>query len=218
MEAPYGNFCFADDCALATHSIEVIQCIMDCFPTACRHFSFKVNLSKTEAMYQPAPSKAPDALQLPPVVISVTEIKRVNRSCYLSSTNVQQWMPGCGSYSAHHKSQQCLGHPHTKTSKNVGSSCRQKIAVYWVVVLSVLLYGCKYGLCIVATSSSLSSSTSAACTTPVGSNGRTECPTYMSWRNMSFLALSVCLSAVSPGGPLMWSVWKIAEFQTCFCT
>ena len=36
-------------------------------------------------MYQPGPSKAPDAPQAPPIVINITEIKRVE-FCYLSST------------------------------------------------------------------------------------------------------------------------------------
>ena len=58
------------------------------FLTACRHFSLSltVSLSKTETMYQPAPSKAPDAQHLLPIVIGGTKIKKVEKFCYHSST------------------------------------------------------------------------------------------------------------------------------------
>ena len=51
MKAFLWEFLFTDNCALATHSHENIQYIMDHFSTACRHFGLAISLSKTEAMY-----------------------------------------------------------------------------------------------------------------------------------------------------------------------
>ena len=79
MEALLCEFLFADDYALTIHSHEDIQCIMDHISNACKHFGFAINLSKTEAMYQPA-------LQSPSIVINGMEIKRVEKFCYLGST------------------------------------------------------------------------------------------------------------------------------------
>ena len=44
---------FADDSALATHSAEELQKIMDAFSDASKKFGLKINIKKTEVLYQP---------------------------------------------------------------------------------------------------------------------------------------------------------------------
>ena len=44
---------FADDSALVTHSAEEIQKIVDVFSGASKKFDLKINIEKTEVLYQP---------------------------------------------------------------------------------------------------------------------------------------------------------------------
>ena len=45
---------FADDSALVAHSAEVIQKIVDAFSDASKKFGLKINITKTEVLYQQA--------------------------------------------------------------------------------------------------------------------------------------------------------------------
>ena len=76
MEALLQEFHFIGSCSMAAYFHEDIQCIANDFSTACRFFSLGISLSKAEAMYQPAPSKALDAPQPTLNVINGTEINR----------------------------------------------------------------------------------------------------------------------------------------------
>ena len=44
---------FADDSALVAHSAEEMQQIVDCFSNASKKFGLKINIKKTEVLYQP---------------------------------------------------------------------------------------------------------------------------------------------------------------------
>ena len=44
---------FADDSALVAHSAEEMQKIVDAFSNASKKFSLKINIKKTEVLYQP---------------------------------------------------------------------------------------------------------------------------------------------------------------------
>ena len=44
---------FADDCALVSHSAEEMQKIVDAFSDTSKKFGLKINIKKTEVLYQP---------------------------------------------------------------------------------------------------------------------------------------------------------------------
>ena len=44
---------FADDCALAAHTIQEAQHLLDCFVAATRRFGLSVSIKKSEVMFQP---------------------------------------------------------------------------------------------------------------------------------------------------------------------
>ena len=50
------NFLFADNCALAAHSEEDLQCLDDCFSTAAKVFGLTISIKKTEVLCQAAQS------------------------------------------------------------------------------------------------------------------------------------------------------------------
>ncbi|XP_076439429.1 uncharacterized protein LOC143278949 [Babylonia areolata] len=75
FEALLREFLFADDCALAAHTHEDMQFIMDRFSTSCRCFGLTISLSKTESMYQQASSQNASASPPHTIKIDDTEIK-----------------------------------------------------------------------------------------------------------------------------------------------
>ena len=46
QEALVRDFLFADDCALAAHSEEDLQCLADCFSTAAKAFGLQISIKK----------------------------------------------------------------------------------------------------------------------------------------------------------------------------
>ena len=55
QEALVRDFLFADDCALAAHSEEDLQCLADYFSTAAKAFGLTISDKKTEVLCQTAP-------------------------------------------------------------------------------------------------------------------------------------------------------------------
>ena len=49
QEALVRDFLFADDCALAAHSEEDLQCLADCFSNAAKAFGLTISIMKTGA-------------------------------------------------------------------------------------------------------------------------------------------------------------------------
>ena len=48
---------FADDSALVAHSVEEMQKIVDALSDASRKFGLKINIKKTEVLYQPSATR-----------------------------------------------------------------------------------------------------------------------------------------------------------------
>lgn len=87
FEALLQEFLFADDCALAATTPDDIQHIVNRFSVSCKCFGLTISLGKTEAMFQPPPSpQKPAVLLQPPVSIDNTDLKTVEKFCYLGST------------------------------------------------------------------------------------------------------------------------------------
>ena len=131
---------FADDSALVAHTAEDMQMLVDCFARAASHFSLKINIKKTECLYQPVKLIRP-----PPVPVDIMINNQALVKCtdfrYLGSTvssNARIDKEICyriGNASA------AFGKLQDRLWKNRHVSVRVKCKVYRAVVLTALLYG-----------------------------------------------------------------------------
>ena len=70
---------FADDAAVANHTQEELQSLMDCFSQACKDFGLTISLKKTNVLGQ-------DTEALPVITIDNYELDAVCQFTYLGST------------------------------------------------------------------------------------------------------------------------------------
>lgn len=144
FEALLREFLFADDCALTATSPDDIQHIVTRFSTSCRRFGLTISLGKTEAMFQPPPS--PQNLAVPPpppVTIGDTDLKTVEKFCYLGSTLSSNGSLDDEISLRTSKASSSFGRLTKRLWQNHGIKLHTKTAVYRAVVLSSLLYGCE---------------------------------------------------------------------------
>ena len=82
QEALVRDFLFADDCALAAHSEEDLQCLDDCFSTAAKAFGLQISIKKTEVLCHAAPGTTQPE---PTIKIDGVALKNVEDFTYLGS-------------------------------------------------------------------------------------------------------------------------------------
>ena len=70
---------FVDNAAIAIHTQEDLQQLLDCFSDACRHFGLTVSLAKTQVMGQ-------DIKEIPSLFIHNNKLKVIHEFVYLGST------------------------------------------------------------------------------------------------------------------------------------
>ena len=133
---------FADDCALAAHHEEDLQCLGDCFSTAAKAFLLIINIKKTEVLCQAAPGTSQPG---PAVKIDKDALKNVEDLTYssLSSSGGLDTEISCrlsNSISA-------FGRLFTRIWRERGITQATKLAVYKAVGLPTLLYGCETWTC-----------------------------------------------------------------------
>ena len=71
---------FADDSALIAHSAEEIQRIVDAFANASSKFGLKINIKKTEVMFQPN-----STMTMEDINVDETRLTHVKEFTYLGS-------------------------------------------------------------------------------------------------------------------------------------
>ena len=71
---------FADDSALIAHSAEEIQRIVDAFANASSKFGLKINIKKTEVMFQPN-----STMTMEDINVDETTLTHVKEFTYLGS-------------------------------------------------------------------------------------------------------------------------------------
>jgi len=82
MELLAHDLLYADDCALAAHSLEDAQAITDCFAQAAAHFGLTVSIKKTEVIKQARPCGLASSGN---ITINSAPLKAVDSFCYLGN-------------------------------------------------------------------------------------------------------------------------------------
>ena len=80
---------FADDSALIAHSAELIERIVDAFSTASSQFGLKININKTDVMFQPNST----TVRVEDINVDYTTLNRV-QECTSQQNNSKRW-PHC---------------------------------------------------------------------------------------------------------------------------
>ena len=138
MELLAHDLLYADDCALAAHSLEDAQAITDCFAQAAAHFGLTVSIKKTEVIKQARPCGLASSGN---ITINSAPLKAVDSFCYLGNmlfdatldTKIKYLLSRASS--AFRRLQQRLWNDR-------GIRLPTKISVYRAAVMSSLLYGC----------------------------------------------------------------------------
>ena len=136
QEALVRDFLFADDCALAAHSKEDLQCLADCFSTAVKAFGLTISIKKTEV---------PGTTQPEPSI-------KINRAALKNVEDIPWQLPVFIRWPRHQnllstvQGQQRIWVP-VNTSLVWAWYHAMKIAVYRAVVLPILLCGCETWTC-----------------------------------------------------------------------
>ena len=128
---------FADDSALVAHSAEEIQKIVDAFSDASKKFGLKINIKKTEVLYQPNSIRTREE----DIVVDGNKLNSVLEFTYLESPissngciddEIQRRMA---------KASASFGRLRQRLWNNHHVSMRVKGKIYRAIVLSILLYG-----------------------------------------------------------------------------
>ena len=143
-EALVRDFLFADDCALAAHTEEDLQCLADCLSSATKAFGLTISIKKTEVLHQPAPNTSGSD---PAIQIDGTVLKNVDDFTYLGSCLSSTGALDKEISSRLSKASCAFGRLWNRVWSERGITQTTRIAVYRAVVLTSLLYGCETWTC-----------------------------------------------------------------------
>ncbi|XP_035688750.1 SCO-spondin-like [Branchiostoma floridae] len=125
---------FADDAALAAHTVAALQRLSDCFGTACKLFGLTVSLEKTCVCAQGV--STPPAITMDNVLL-----KNVDSFTYLGSTVTNTLSLDAELDKRIGKANTTMARLTQRVWENRDLSLHTKVQVYRACVLSVLLYG-----------------------------------------------------------------------------
>ena len=128
---------FVDDSALVAHSAEEMQNIVDAFSNASKKFGLKINIKKTEVLYQPNSIRTREE----DIMVDGNKLNSVLEFTYLRSTISSD---GCVNDEIQRrmaKASASFGRLRQRLWNNHHVSMRVKGKIYRAIVLSTLLYG-----------------------------------------------------------------------------
>ena len=128
---------FAGDSALVVHSAEEMQKIVDAFSDASKKFGLKINIKKTEVLYQPNSTRTREE----DIMVDRNKLNYVLGFTYLGSTISNN---GCIDDEIKRrmaKASASFGRLRQRLWNNHHVSMRVKDNTYRALVLSTLLYG-----------------------------------------------------------------------------
>jgi len=131
---------FADDSALVAHDAETMQRLVDRFSKAAEQFSLKINIKKTECLFQPV--KNLTAAQTPSdILVQNKNLVQTKNFVYLGSTISDSARIDSEITFRMGKASAAYAKLRERLWDNHHVSIRVKCRVYRAVVLSALLYG-----------------------------------------------------------------------------
>ena len=125
---------FADDAALASHTQEGLQRLVNCLAHACREFGLIISLKKTNVMGQ-------DVSEAPSISIGDYTLEVVEDFTYLGSTISSNLSLEAEINKRIGKAASAMSRLSTRVWENTNLTTNTKTAVYNACVLSTLLYG-----------------------------------------------------------------------------
>ena len=125
---------FADDAAIASHTQDGLQRLMDCLSNGCDLFSLTISLKKTQIMGQAIPMP-------PPIRINEQELEVVNQFQYLGSTTTDSLSLDTEISKRIGKAATILAKLTKQVWDNKQLTIITKVKVYQTCVISTLLYG-----------------------------------------------------------------------------
>lgn len=129
---------FADDCALAAHSQQESQNLIDRFSAACTRFGLTVSSQKTEVMHQ----VRPNAVYTEPVLcLGGKNLTASDKFCYLGSIVAKDGSIDSEISARIAKAYAAFGKLSSRLWNEHDVRLGVKVSVYKAVVLSSLLYG-----------------------------------------------------------------------------
>lgn len=133
-EALIRDMLFADDAAVACHTQQALQSLMDHFSQACKDFGLTISLKKTKVLEQ--------GTETPPsVTIDDYELEVVHHFTYLGSTVTDNLSLDFELDQRIGKAAATLARLTTRVWSNPMLTEKTKMAVYSACVISTLLYG-----------------------------------------------------------------------------
>ena len=132
---------FADDSALIAHSPERMQQVMNAFSDASKKFGLKINIKKTEVLYQPNSSRTQEM----DILVDGQKLNSVPEFTYLGSTVTKDGRIDAEIQKRMAKASTSFGRLRQRLWNNHHVSIRVKgkiyRAIYRAIVISTLLYG-----------------------------------------------------------------------------
>ena len=125
---------FADDAAIATHTEEELQLLMDRLSQACKDFGLIISLPKTNIVGQVTETK-------PAIKIGNYELETVSQFTYLGSTITDNLSLDNEINKRIGKAATTLARLSTKVWRSKHLTIKTKMSVYSACVVSTLLYG-----------------------------------------------------------------------------
>ena len=125
---------FADDAAIATHSEEHLQTLMDRFSAACDHFGLTISVKKTNIFHQGTDNE-------PSILLNDKRLDVVDRFTYLGSTVTNKLSLDVELDQRIAKAATTLGRLSSRVWESKWLTKATKMSVYSACVLSTLLYG-----------------------------------------------------------------------------
>ena len=125
---------FADEAALASHTQEGLQRLVNCLAHACREFGLIISLKKTNVMGQ-------DVSEAPSISIGDFTLEVVEDFTYLGSAISSNLSLEAKINKRIGKAASAMSRLSTRVWENTNLTTNTKIAVYNACVLSTLLYG-----------------------------------------------------------------------------
>ena len=128
---------FADDSALVAHSAEEMQNIVNAFSNASNKFGLKINIKKTEMLYQPNCTSTREE----DIMVDGNKLNSVLEFNYLGSTISSDGCIGDEIQRRLAKASASFGQLRQRLWNNHHVSMRVKGKIYRAIVLSTILYG-----------------------------------------------------------------------------